>query len=161
MARPIHHHAYIEAPFAAVCDELERNGVRVVETATHAASGFAADLAGYLEDKLGFFDRDERVIVGVGAIERSDGGAVLPIEWHADDTRRFLPNVEAAIHVTPLISSGPGATSEITLRGTYSPLRIKHRGIVEHALVRRVVDATLHVFLRHLADELQAHTAVR
>ena len=100
-------------------------------------------------------------LAGVGVLERSDGGAVLPIEWHADDTRRILPNVEASIHVTPLISSGPGATSEITLRGTYSPLRTKHRGIVEHALVRRVVDATLHVFLRHLVQDLQTHTTAQ
>lgn len=159
MARPVQHHAYVERPFDAICGDLEARGDEIVDSATRAAAGFAADLAGYLESQLGFFDRDERVRVVLGEIDRSTNGATLPLEWCADENRRLLPNVEASITVTPIISSGPGSTSELTLRGTYSPPRTRHRGIVEQALARRVVDATLHTFLRHLVEELE-HEAI-
>ena len=154
VGRAVHHHAYIERAYDANCDDLDANAGELVEAATRTAAAFAADLAGYLENRLGFFDRDERVDVVVGEIDRSKTVTVVGVAWRADDTRRLLPNVEASVHITPIISSGPGATSEITLRGTYNPPRTAHRGLVEHVLARRVVDASLHTFLRHLADGL-------
>lgn len=157
MTRPVRHHAYVERPFDAVCEELEQRGHELIPAATLAASGFAADLAGYLEQRLGFFDRDERVNVVIGDLERSPAHCVVPIEWAADETRRLLPNVTASIHITPIISSGPGATCELLLEGTFTPPRPRHRGLVEHALSRRVIDATLHVFVRHLVDQMSGH----
>jgi hypothetical protein len=159
MHRPIHHHAYVERAYGATCDLLEAGAAEIVEAATQASAAFAADLAGYLEKQLGFFDQDERVQVVVGDLDRSPNGAVLPLEWRADESRRLLPNVDAAIHITPIISTGSGATTELTLRGSYSPPRARHRGLIEHALARRVVDATLHTFLRHLVEELERRPA--
>lgn len=162
MGRPVHHHAYVSRPYGAICDELEAHGVELIESATLAAAGFAADLAGYLEKRLGFFDREERVLVGVGEMKRAPAQTVIDIEWRADDdSRRLLPNVEAALHVTPIISKGPGATTELSLQGEYSPRRARRRGVVEHALASRVVDATLHTFVRHLAEALQSSPARR
>ena len=155
LRRAVHHHAYVGRPYDDICDDLETHGTERIGQATVDAAGFAADLAGYLEKQLGFFDRDERVHVELGAMERDDHGMVVALEWQADDTKRLLPNVEATLHVTPLISNGSGATSEITLRGRYSPPKTRHRGLIEHALARRLVDATLHTFLRHLADALR------
>ncbi len=159
MGLPVHHHAYVTRPYDAICDELEQHGVALIEAATRTAAAFAADLAGYLEKQLGFFDREERVDVVIGEIQRSRSKSVIPIEWRADDTRRLLPNVEASLHVRPIISKGRGATTEITLEGTYSPPRPRHRGLIEHALASRVVDATLHTFLRHLAEALERSRA--
>lgn len=161
MKKAVHHHAYVARPYAAIVDDLADRGNALVGKATDDAAGFAGDLAGYLENQLGFFDRDERVHVVLGKIERDEQGCTIPLEWRADDTKRLLPNVEATLHVTPLISDGLGATSELTLSGRYSPPRTRHRGLIEHALARRLVDATLHTFLRHLADELGRQGAER
>jgi hypothetical protein len=159
VSRPIHHHAYVARSFDDVCDEIEVRGAELVAVASETAAAFAADLAGYLEQQLGFFDRDERVVVVVDALERDAAEARLPVRWRADEKRRLLPNVEAAIHLTPIISRGAAATTEVSLQGSFTPPRARHRGIVEHALVRRVVDATLHTFLRHLADALDPDRA--
>lgn len=158
LGRPLHHHGYVHRPFGRICDDLETDGPAIVDVATRAAVSFAEDLADYLEDRLGYFDREEPVSVALGEIDRAPHEAMIPIEWHADHTRRLLPNVSAAIHLAPIISKGPGATTEITLRGAFAPKSAHHRGPVERALVRRVVDATLHTFLRHLVEELEHPT---
>lgn len=154
MSRAVHHHEYVSRSYEAICDDLEARGVALVESATAAASTFAADLAGYLEKRLGFFDRDERVEVVMGAVDRTKSRTLVPITWRADATRRLLPNVEAELQVTPILRRGPQATTELTLEGQYAPPRTRHGGLVERALTQRVVDATLHTFLRHLAEAL-------
>ncbi len=156
MDRPIHHHAYVSRSFKRLCEALDQQGPELVQAATRHAGTFAADLAGYLESRLGFFDQDERIQVELGPLKREEHGATATVEWHADGTKRLLPNVKASLHLTPIISSGKGATSELTLSGTYTPPRARHAGLIEHALARRVVDATLHTFLRHLAEDLES-----
>lgn len=153
--RSINHHAYVAKPFADIRVELDERGLELVEAATRTAAAFAADLAGYLEKRLGFFDRDERVHVELGPVEPDDQGATVDLTWQADGSKRLLPNVEATLHVTPLISAGAAATSEVALRGSYTPPRARRAGMIEQALARRLVDATLHTFLRHLADALE------
>lgn len=155
MQRTVEHHAYVNRPYEEICADLDRSAQELVDVATRAAATFAADLAGYLEQRLGFFDREERVHVVAGPLLRAERSATMTLEWEADPTKRFLPNVTATLEVNPIISKGSSATCELCLRGTYAPPRERHRSIVEQALARRLVDATLHTFLRHLADSLQ------
>lgn len=155
MHRNLEHHAFVNRSYEELCRILGDRGPALVDAATVDAERFAADLAGYLEQQLGFFDSEERLHAVTGPLEVREKQATMPLTWEADRTKRFLPNVDASIEVNPIISKGPSATSEIRLRGTYTPPRSRHRSLMEQALSRRLVDATLHTVLRRLADSLR------
>lgn len=155
MKRPVEHYEYLRRSFDSTCDEIEARRVELVDAATVEATRFAADLVAYLEQGLGFFDQDERVHAVAGALQRTPKQASMLLQWQADPTKRVLPNVEAELFLTPIISSGSSATCELRLTGTYEPPPRRHRSMVENVLVRKVADATLHTFLRHLARSLE------
>lgn len=155
MHRNLEHHAFVNRSYDELCAILDGRGPELIRAATVDAEQFAADLAGYLEQQLGFFDSEERLHAVAGPLEVRERQATMSLTWEADRTKRFLPNVDATIQVTPIISKGPSATSEIRLRGTYTPPRSRHHSLMEQALSRRLVDATLHTFLRRLADSLR------
>lgn len=161
MKRKVEHYEYLVGPFDAFAELLRADGAGYVDEATAEATNFAADLVDYLEHGLGFFDQDERVQAVTGELIGTAHGISLGIQWTADPSKRVLPNVEAELILSPIISSGPSATTELRLTGTYEPPPQRYRGVIEHVLVRRVADATLHTFLRHLARGLENATGTR
>ena len=92
------------------------------------------------------------VLVRLGRVEERGEERAMPITWDARGPSGLFPRMEAEI----VVSAVDAERSELRLRGSYHPPLGRAGQLLDEALLHRVAKATVRVFLRRVADALEA-----
>jgi Rrf2 family protein len=92
------------------------------------------------------------VLVRLGRVEERGEERAMPITWEARGPSGLFPRMEAEI----VVSAVDAERSELRLRGSYHPPLGRAGQLLDEALLHRVAKATVRVFLRRVADALEA-----
>lgn len=166
MAKPheIYTYEYVNHPYAAVRDALKADPQRIFERATQSAAGRASSLAANLKVQIGSIEVGTNVTIEVHAVEEAEQtsaarGAVgrdpvmrVDLSWKAAQAAALFPAMQASLSVYPL---SPEET-QLELHGLYRPPLGALGSAIDTLALHRIADASVHRFVRDVAEYLRA-----
>lgn len=158
MERPLYHYEYVDEPFDDIIELLADRPAVLLQPATEVAAEHAREVVATLHLPVGGFEvgRDVRVELG-SFVPRELRCGSLPVSWHAEQHASLFPSVEAKLEVAALSLDPP--VTQVSLVGSYRPPLGAVGTAVDAAAGHRVVEATVHRFVKDVVRRIREELA--
>lgn len=160
--RPIHCYEYVNRPYAMVRDMVAADPAALFGPAGAAAASRVQSIAAGLRVDMGAFAIEAGIDVEVGDIvhDTPEGSTMrhqtrMPIRWKAARASALFPTMDAELRLYPL---SPDET-QLDLVGHYHPPGGALGTAADVVLGHRIAEASIHRFLREIAERLQMRLA--
>ena len=157
MSREIRSFDYVNHPYDLVRAELRSNAAGVLRSATSAASHRAEAVAAGLRVQVAGLEVSTAIDVTIGDATEGEGGPggtrmlQIPIRWKAAERPGLFPRMSAKLAVYPLTST----ETQLDFHGEYEPPLGPLGSAIDAAIGHRIAEASVHRFLREVADYLR------
>jgi hypothetical protein len=159
--REIRCYDYVNHPYELVRDRLKEDALAVFQSATKAAASRARTVASELHVNLAGIEIATDITISVKNVEerpsqnRSPETLCLSLEWEATNSPHLFPFMKAELSAYRLT----GTETQLDLSGVYeAPLGVLG-GAIDALVGHRIADASVHHFIRDVAQHLRDTTA--
>lgn len=158
MELPIYVYDYADVSFDEATALLAADASALLQDATDATERHGAEVASRLHLPFGGFDLGRGITIEVGEVEAVEElRSRVPMTWTSSVHPTLYPTLDGHLEVTAISLEPPQV--QVTLVGAYTP----PLGLVGAAAQplggRRLVDTTVHQFVRDVAARLQLRIA--
>lgn len=153
----IHSFDYVNHPYARVRDVLVRDALAVFRAATKSAAARAEDVASALRIQVAGLEIQKDIVISVNRTDESRSAALntmvtqIDLEWEAAQSPRLFPLMKAELKIYALTNT----ETQLDLEGHYAPPLGPVGKVMDAMLGHRIAEASVHQFLRDVADYLR------
>jgi len=162
-ARELRCYEYVNRPYERVSSVVVADPAGLFQRATTTTAERARSLGAKLKVTVAGLEVGKEVrieVTSVDASRRAPGELTGPalavgLRWQASSGESFFPEMTAELLVYPL----SGDETQLDLRGAYVPPGSVVGSAVDALVGHRVAEASVHRFLREVAERLSADAA--
>ena len=160
--RKVHCYEYVNRSYATVRDMIAADPRALLQSAGDAAATRATSIAAGLRIDVGALAIEAGIEIEVGEIvHEAPAGSVMhhqtrvPLRWKAARAPGLFPTMEAELRLYPLSAE----ETQLDLGGHYHPPGGVLGTAADAVLGHRIAEASIHRFLREIAERLQLRLA--
>lgn len=161
MAREIRCYDYVNHPYEKVSEALGGDALALFRDATKAASSRAQSVASELRVNIGAIEIATDIDITIHKIEERPRETLaapstrLELEWEAAKSPRLFPFMRATLSIYPLTAT----ETQLEFAGRYEPPLGPLGNAVNAVVGHRVAQASVHRFVKDVADHLRSALA--
>lgn len=155
--REVRSYDYVNRPYGQVRDALQADPREVFRSATRAAADRARSVAAELRANIAGVDVAAEVVISVGEIRDVPAGPAsgpvtrIQLEWEAARRPGLFPLMDGELSVYPLTAT----ETQLDFAGRYEPPLGAVGGAIDAVVGHRIAEASVHRFLRDVAQYLR------
>ena len=156
-SRELRCYEYVNHPYEQVRDALTKDASKVFHDATKSATSRAESVVAELRASIGGVEVGTDISIAIHSVEENPRGVKTPpatrlqFEWQASKSPRLFPQMQAELAIYPLTAT----ETQLDFSGRYEPPLGPLGSAVDAVLGHRIAEASVHRFLRDVAEHLK------